>query len=77
MLIYVPCPRILSQKKLFWRNVYNLFNTNVDYSDVLFLIQILTLEIFDTLDAISDHRMVRGEPSIFEDLIICFSIGYF
>ena len=47
------------------------------YSDALFLIRILTFEIFDTLDAISDHRMVRGKPSIFEDIIICFSISYF
>ena len=43
--------------KLFWRNLIHLLANRVDYSDVLFLIRMFTLQISDTFDAISYHRI--------------------
>ena len=48
----------LISEKLFWRNLNNLLANRVDYSYVLFLIQMLAFQISDTFDAISNHRIV-------------------
>ena len=60
----------LMSGKLFWRNSNNLLANRVDYSDVLFLIRMFTLQISDTFDAISYHRIVLFNSANFYFIVV-------